>query len=154
MIEEGTVIAKNKKAAYQYFLEDKWIAGIQLTGTEIKSIRNHKARITEAYCNFIKGELHVLNMYIEPYSHGGYANHEPTRVRKLLLTANELGKIKRKLRDVGNTCIPLTLFISKSGFAKLEIALATGKKLQDKREDLKKKEAKRQIDRSRSDRYE
>jgi SsrA-binding protein len=153
MIDEGTVIAKNKKAHHEYFLEEKWIAGIQLTGTEIKSIRNGKARITEGYCTFKDGEFYILNMYIEPYSHGGYNNHEPRRIRKLLLKSTELKKLARKLRDVGNTCVPTMLFISKEGYAKLEIALATGKKLHDKREDLKKKEAKRQIDRTKSERY-
>ncbi|MCL4161523.1 UNVERIFIED_CONTAM: hypothetical protein GTU68_037295, partial [Idotea baltica] len=147
------VIAKNKKAKYEYFLEDHWVAGVSLLGTEIKSIRNHKARITEAYCTFIEGELFILNMNIEPYANGGYTNHEVRRMRKLLLKGHELKKLQRKLRDVGNTCVPVQLFISENGYAKIEIALATGKKLHDKRQDLKSKEAKRAIDRSDSDRY-
>lgn len=153
MSENKTVIAKNKKAQFQYFLEDRWTAGIQLLGTEVKSIRNGKARITEAFCTFKDGEFYVLNMYIEPYSHGGYTNHEPRRQRKLLLKGTELKKLEKKLKDVGNTCVPTLLFISEKGFVKIEIALATGKKLHDKREDLKKKEAKRQIDRTQSERY-
>jgi SsrA-binding protein len=151
--EKGSIIAKNKKAQHQYFLEDRWTAGLQLLGTEVKSIRNGKARITEAFCAFKEGEFYVLNMYIEPYSHGGYTNHEPRRMRKLLLKSTELKKLEKKLKDVGNTCVPTLLFISPSGYVKLDIALATGKKLHDKREDLKKKEAKRQIDRTKSERY-
>lgn len=147
------VIAKNKKARHEYFLEDTWVAGLQLTGTEIKSIRNNKVRITEGYCAFKDGQFYILNMTIDPYDNGGYVNHEPRRIRKLLLNSHELKKLQRKLRDVGNTCVPLELFISEKGYAKLEIALATGKKLHDKRQDLKAKEAKRAIDRSRSDRY-
>jgi SsrA-binding protein len=147
------VIAKNKKARFEYFLEDEWVAGMQLKGTEIKSIRAHKARITEAYCVMENGELFVRNMYIEPYAHGGHYNHAPTRDRKLLLHQHELKKLRKKLKVSGNTCIPIELFISSNGFAKLKIALATGKKLADKRDDLKKKEAKRQMERGASDRY-
>jgi len=147
------IIAKNKKARHEYFLEDHWTAGIMLTGTEIKSIRAHKARITEAYCTFKDGEFYILNMSIEPYANGGYVNHEVRRMRKLLLKGTELKKLQRKLRDVGNTCVPTQLFIAENGLAKVEIALATGKKLHDKREDLKKKESVRAIDRSKSGRY-
>ncbi len=153
MSQEREVIAKNKKAKFEYFLEDHWVAGISLLGTEIKSIRNHKARISEAYCAFKDGEFYILNMSIEPYENGGYTNHEPRRMRKLLLKSHELKKLQRKLRDVGNTCVPVELFISPNGYAKIEIALATGKKLHDKRQDLKSKEAKRSMDRTRSERY-
>ena len=147
MIEEGVIIAKNKKAAFEYFLMDKKVAGISLSGTEIKSIRNNKARIVEAYCAFVDDELYVRNMYIAEYAPGSYNNHEPRRERKLLLKRNELNKLKKKLKDVGLTCVPTNLFITKSGFAKLEIAIAKGKKLYDKRHDLKAKDDKRLMDR-------
>ena len=147
MIEEGEIIAKNKKASFQYFLADRFIAGIQLAGTEIKSIRDGKANIVDAYCLFEDGVLIVRNLYIQEYSHASHYNHESKRDRKLLLTANELKKLKRKTKDSGTTIVPLTLFISEKGWAKLEIAIATGKKMPDKRQDLKDKDLKRQIDR-------
>lgn len=147
MIEEGRIVAKNKRASFEYFLKDHFIAGIQLLGTEIKSIREGKAQIVDAYCTFSKEDLVVRNMYIDEYTHATHYNHEPKRERKLLLTKNELNKLKKKLKNTGTTLIPTTLFISKNGWAKLEIALATGKKLHDKRDSLKDKEMKRQIDR-------
>lgn len=150
---EELIIAKNKKARFEYFLEDSWTAGLQLLGTEIKSIRNHKARITESYCVLQDGELYVRNMTIEEYENGGHYNHDPRRDRKLLMQRHELSKIEKKFKNVGNAIIPTELFISKEGYAKLRISLATGKKLHDKRDDLKKKDAKRQIDRGSSDRY-
>jgi SsrA-binding protein len=150
---EEQIIAKNKRAAFEYFLEDHWTAGIQLTGTEIKSIRNHKARITEAYCLLQGGELYVRNMTIDIYENGGHYNHEPRRDRKLLLNAHEIKKLEKKLKNVGNTCVPTALIITKEGYAKLKIALATGKKMHDKRDDLKTKDAKRQIERGKSERY-
>ena len=120
---------------------------MQLLGTEIKSIRDNKASIAEAYCTFIKADLYVKNMYIAPYEPAGRAGHEERRDRKLLLTKQELGKLKKKLKDQGMTVIPTRLFIAESGYAKLEIALAKGKKLFDKREDLKQKDLKRDIER-------
>lgn len=136
----------NRKASFEYHLIDKYIAGIRLTGTEIKSIRESKASIAEAYCIFINEELWIKNMHIAEYSKGSYNNHEPKRDRKLLLNRQELNKLIRK-SDKGLTIIPTRLFISENGFAKLEIALAQGKKLFDKREDIKKKETKRELDR-------
>ncbi len=147
MIEEGEIVAKNKKASYQYFLTDKFIAGIQLAGTEIKSIRKGKANLSDAYCLFQNDILLIRNMYIEEYSHASHFNHIPKRDRKLLLNAHELKKLKRKTKDTGTTIIPTLLFISAKGWAKLEIAIATGKKMPDKRQDLKDKDLKRQIDR-------
>ena len=144
----GTAInIKNKKASFEYQLLEKFTAGMQLLGTEIKSIRDSKASITEAYCTFIKGELFVKNMYVAPYEPAGRAGHDERRDRKLLLNQQELGKLKKKLKDQGMTVIPVRLFIASSGFAKLEIALAKGKKLYDKREDLKQKDIKRDIER-------
>jgi len=138
---------KNKKASFEYLLLDKYVAGIQLTGTEIKSIRDSKANIGDAYCMFFKDELWIKQMHIAEYSHGNIQNHEPKRDRKLLMNRNELKKLSKKLQDKGLTIVPTRLFISKNGFAKLEIALAKGKKLYDKREDLKQKDSKRDMDR-------
>ncbi len=138
---------RNKKARYRYFLEDEFVAGIQLTGTEIKSIRSGKASIVEAFCKFRKGELFVTNMYIAEYENGGYANHKPKRDRKLLLNRSELIKLEKKLRDQSATIVPLEVFINDKGLAKMKIALAKGKKLHDKRDDLKTKDLKREIDR-------
>ncbi|MAX81270.1 MAG: SsrA-binding protein [Crocinitomicaceae bacterium] len=146
-MENNKVNIKNKKASFNYEFIDTYEAGMQLLGTEIKSIRNGKASIAEAYCTFIKDELFILNMHITEYDRGGFVNHEPLRKRKLLLHKHELEKLQKKLKDQGLTIIPIRLYISKSGYAKLQIALAKGKKTYDKREDLKEKDAKRNIDR-------
>lgn len=138
---------RNKKARFRYFLEDEFVAGIQLTGTEIKSIRAGKASIVESFCKFKKGELFVVNMFIAEYENGGYANHKPKRDRKLLLNRSELMKLERKLRDQSATIVPLEVFINERGLAKMKVAVAKGKKLHDKREDLKTKDLKREIDR-------
>lgn len=139
---------RNKKATYQYELLEKFEAGLKLEGTEIKSIREGKASIKEGYCAFKKGELFVFNINISPYTEASFKNHEPTRPRKLLLHKNELDKLFKKKKDVGLTIVPTRLFINKNGYAKLNIALAKGKKMQDKRESLKAKDAKRQMDRA------
>ncbi len=138
---------KNKKESFEYFLLEKFIAGMVLTGTEIKSIRNGKASINEAYCAFTGDELFVRNMHISEYDYGTYNNHDPKRDRKLLLTARELKQLKSKLEEKGLTLVPTLLFINEKGLAKLEIALAKGKKLYDKRDTLKKKDIQREIDR-------
>lgn len=145
-----SVDIRNKKAEFRYFLTDRFTAGIQLVGTEIKSIRGNKASIGEAYCRIHKGELFVYNMYIAEYDNGGYTNHEPRRARKLLLNKHELRKIERKLKDVGQTVVTTRLFINEKGLAKLEIAIAKGKKLGDKRDSLKEKDLKREADRARA----
>ena len=146
---------KNKKASFEYNLLDKYTAGIQLTGTEIKSIRANKANLTDSYCAFLRpaygtgrDELWVKEMYIAEYAQGSYNNHEPKRDRKLLLNRQELKKLSVKVKQGGLTIVPLRLFINARGLAKLEIALAKGKKLYDKREDLKRKDAKRDIERA------
>ncbi|MFW5707752.1 MAG: SsrA-binding protein SmpB [Bacteroidota bacterium] len=139
---------RNKKASFEFFLLEKFVAGMVLTGTEIKSIRAGKASINEAYCAFVGGELFVRNMNISEYEYGTYHNHEPKRERKLLLTARELKKLESKLSEKGLTLIPTLLFINEKGLAKLEIALAKGKKLYDKRETLKQKDTKRDLERS------
>ncbi len=138
---------KNKKAAFEYYLQETYTAGIVLTGTEIKSIRQGKANLADAYCAFEGKELFVKNMHIAEYSRGNQFNHEPKRDRKLLLNKRELKKIGNKLKDVGITLIPTLLFISENGYAKLEIAIAKGKKMYDKRDTLKKNEMKREMDR-------
>ena len=138
---------KNKKAYFEYFVLEKMIAGIQLTGTEIKSVRESKASIAEAYCLFVNGELFVRNMNISEYTYGTCNNHVPKRDRKLLLTQRELKKLSNKLKEQGLTIVPLLLFVNDKGLAKLEIALAKGKKLFDKRETLKGKDAQREIER-------
>lgn len=139
---------KNKKASYQYELQDKVTAGLILTGPEIKSIRLNQASINEAYCRFEKDELYIHNMYIAEYANRGYAEHEPRRKRKLLLNRHELNKLQRKLKNVGFTIIPTRLYIDKTGWAKIVIALARGKKQHDKRQDLKKKDIERDLDRN------
>ncbi|TVR40148.1 MAG: SsrA-binding protein SmpB [Bacteroidia bacterium] len=138
---------KNKKAGFEYFLLEEYTAGIVLTGTEIKSIRSGKASLNEAYCAFSDHELFVRNMHIAPYSHGTYNNHEPKRERKLLLTSRELKKLKSRIEEKGLTLVPVLLYINEKGFAKLDIALAKGKKMHDKRETLKNKDIQREIDR-------
>ncbi len=139
---------KNKKAYFEYFIHDKFIAGIELLGTEIKSIRGGKAQITDAYCQITdKGELNLMNMHIAEYINGTYNNHIPTRIRKLLLNKKELEKLKKRSESKGYTIIPLQMFISERGFAKVEIALAEGKQMHDKRNTLKDKDVKRDMDR-------
>jgi SsrA-binding protein len=139
---------RNKKAWHDYEIIDKYVAGIQLTGTEIKSIRAGKVSLVDAYCYFIQGELFVKGMQISEYDFGSIYNHFPKRDRKLLLTRRELGKLERMIREKGLTLVVLRVFISESRYAKLEIALARGKKEYDKREDLKKKDTRRELDRA------
>lgn len=134
---------KNRKADYQYFLITSYTAGIVLTGTEIKSIRAGKANITDAYCSFVNGELWVHNMHISEYAAGSYNNHPPKRDRKLLLNRKEIKKLLIKLNERGFTIIPTLLWINENGYAKLDISLAKGKKLYDKRESIKEKDERR-----------
>jgi len=138
---------KNKRASFEYYLVDKLVAGIQLTGTEIKSIRQGKVSLADAYCQFDEGELFVKEMHIAEYAMGTHFNHLAKRVRKLLLTKRELKKLENKTREKGFTIIPTLLFINERGLAKLEIALARGKHHYDKRDTLKKKDIQREIDR-------
>tara|TARA_B100000767_G_scaffold26622_1_gene23235 strand:- start:630 stop:1088 length:459 start_codon:yes stop_codon:yes gene_type:complete len=139
---------KNKKAKFEYEFLESFTAGIQLFGTEIKSIRNSKASITESYAVMIKNELFIRNMYVGDYENSGHFNHESKRDRKLLLNKIELNKINKKLKNKGLTIVPTKLFIGKNGWAKLNISVAKGKKIYDKREDLKTKDIKREIDRN------
>ena len=139
---------QNKRARFEYEILDEYIAGIVLSGTEIKSIRNSKASIAESFCEFNeKGELFAVNMFIEEYAFGTRFNHRPRGSRKLLLKKIELKKLNREVRNTGLTIVPLKLFINDKGFAKITIALARGKKLFDKRETLKDRDNKRDLDR-------
>jgi len=142
------ISVRNKKAYFEYEILDEYEAGMVLKGTEIKSIRQGKASIKEGYCAFNDGELFVFNINITPYSEASFDNHHMTRPRKLLLHKNEIKKLQKAKKDVGLTIVPLSLYINKKGIAKLKIALAKGKKLQDKREKLKEKDQKRQMDRA------
>jgi SsrA-binding protein len=137
---------KNRKASFEYALQEKYIAGIQLKGTEIKSIREGKASIAEAFCFFEKGELYVKGLQITEYNHASFNKPDPLRNRKLLLHKRELKKIENSMDD-NITIVPLQLFINKGGWAKLEIATAKGKKLYDKRETIKKRELQRDLGR-------
>lgn len=139
---------KNKKATFEYFLTLRFEAGIVLVGTEIKAIREGKANLVDAYCRFKKNELFVFNMHIGKFSKGTHYNHDPFQLRKLLLNKRELKKLMVKTREKGNTIIPTRLFISERGFAKLEIALAHGKRKYDKRKSIKEKDVRREMDRN------
>lgn len=138
---------KNRRASYEYELIDKYVAGMQLMGTEIKSIREGKATISEAYCYFNKGELFIKQMNISPYAQGTHYNHDQTRERKLLMNKQELKKLFSKTEEKGMSIVPTRLFINDRGFAKLEIALAKGKKVHDKRDSIKERDVKRDLQR-------
>lgn len=139
---------RNKRASFDYEFIEEYNAGIVLTGTEIKSIRAGKASLVDSYCFFNRGELWVKGIYIAEYKLGTYYSHEEKRERKLLLTHKELVKLERKVKETGLTIIPVKIFLSEKGYAKLRIALAKGKKEYDKRESLKLKDAKKDMDRA------
>ncbi|HOX78779.1 MAG TPA: SsrA-binding protein SmpB [Bacteroidales bacterium] len=143
-----TITIKNKKAYFEYFLLEEFEAGIVLTGTEIKSIREGKASFVDSFCAFENGELFVKNLHISEYTLGTHYNHDPKRDRKLLLNRRELKKLEIKTREKGLTIIPFLLFVNEKGLAKLKIALAKGKHSYDKRETLKNKDIKREIERN------
>lgn len=138
---------KNRRAGFDYTFIEKFTAGIVLLGTEIKSIREGKASLVDSYCYFKNEELYIRSLNISIYTEGNLYNHEPTRERKLLLHKQELTKLKKKMQDKGLTIVPTVLFTSDSGYAKVEIAVAKGKKLYDKREDLKTKDLNREMNR-------
>ncbi len=135
----------NKKAYHDYHFEAKYIAGIVLSGTEIKSLRNGKASFNDSFCNFHQGELFVKSLHISEYSYGTYNNHQPLQERKLLLTKKELRKLEEKTREKGYSIIPLKIFLTEKGLFKMEIGLGKGKKLFDKRETIKTRDAERDI---------
>ncbi|MBL4662431.1 MAG: SsrA-binding protein SmpB [Flavobacteriaceae bacterium] len=147
MAQQKNVKIKNRKARFEYEILDKYIAGIVLRGTEIKAIREGKASIAEAFCEFSNGEPFVINMTIQEYSHATFFNHAPKSERKLLLNRNELRKLEKEVKNTGLTIIPLLLFTTDKGLAKLEISLARGKKQYDKRETMKDRDSKRDLSR-------
>ena len=137
----------NRKAYYEYNIEAKYIAGMVLSGTEIKSLRSGKASFNDSYCIFNKGELFVKSLHISEYNFGTHYNHEPMQERKLLLHKKELRKLEDKIKEKGYSIIPLKIFIAENGFAKVEIGLGKGKKIYDKRETIKERESDRDIKR-------
>ena len=152
--EERPIIEiKNRRAEYEYQFLATYEAGIVLQGTEIKAIRKGHANLRDAYCIFRKGELYVRSLYIAEYEYGTHANHEPRRIRKLLLKRNELRKLERRVKEKGFTIVPYRLYINERGLAKLEVALAQGKKSFDKRESIKQKDLKRDMERMKKIRF-
>ena len=141
------IYIKNRKASFEYELLESFTAGIQLLGTEIKSIRHGKASLNEAYCVFLNDELYVRSLHISEYDFGTDNNHDPKRDKKLLLHRQELARLEKKVKEKGLTIVPTALFINERGLAKLKIALGRGKKLHDKRDSIKEKDSKRDLDR-------
>jgi SsrA-binding protein len=139
------VYLKNKPATFEYAIEDKLTAGIVLTGSEIKSVRASKVSFNDSYCFFHKNELWIRSLHISEYVNAGYAGHDPTRERKLLLTKKEIKKWQQKIKEKGFTIVPLSIYINENGFAKLDIGLGRGKKLYDKRDTIKNREAERSM---------
>ena len=148
MIKQPQIALKNRRASFEYELSDRFTAGLVLYGTEIKSIREGKAGLVDAYCSFQNGELWVRNMHIAAYRLGTFYNHDSQRERKLLLNKRELRKLERATKETGYTIIPTLLFVNEKGLAKLEIALARGKRMADKRHSLREKDDKREMDRA------
>nr|WP_160549800.1 SsrA-binding protein SmpB [Robertmurraya korlensis] len=143
----GKVVAQNKKANHDYFIEETYEAGMVLQGTEIKSIRNGRINLKDSYARIQNGEIYLLNAHISPYEQGNRYNHDPLRQRKLLLHKREIDKLLGETKEAGYALVPLKVYL-KNGYAKILIGLGKGKKNYDKREDLKKKEAKRDIERA------
>lgn len=146
--KKSPVNIRNKKASFEYFFIETFTAGIVLTGTEIKSIRAGKASLVDSYCLIINGEMWVRGMSVSPYFYGSYNNHEQKRDRKLLLTKREINKLQSATKQTGNTIVPLLVFLDEKGRAKMDIALCKGKKAFDKRQTLKEKEDRREMDRA------
>ena len=151
--ENYKIDIKNRKAHFGYFLETHFEAGIKLKGTEIKSIRNGQVNLKDSFCYFRKGELFVKNMHISEYKYGNQNNHDPERPRKLLLKRSELKKIEKKVKERGYTIVPTRIYINERGLAKIEIAMARGKKNFDKRESIKRKDIKRDMERAKNMRF-
>lgn len=146
--KKSPVQIKNRKASFEYFFIEEFTAGIVLTGTEIKSIRAGKASLVDTYCTIIHGEMWVKGMSISPYFYGSYNNHEQKRDRKLLLTRREIARLESATKQTGYTIVPTLVFIDENGRAKMDIALCKGKKAFDKRQTLKEKEDRREMDRA------
>ena len=146
--KKSPVQIKNRKASFEYFFIEEFTAGLVLTGTEIKSIRAGKASLVDTYCTIIRGELWVKGMSISPYFYGSYNNHEQKRDRKLLLTRREITRLESATKQTGYTIVPTLVFIDENGRAKMDLALCKGKKAFDKRQTLKEKEDRREMDRA------
>lgn len=142
------VVVTNRKAFHDYFIEEKFEAGIVLQGTEVKSLRDGRANLQDSYAAARDGEIFLYNCHISPYSHGNIMNHDPTRPRKLLLHKKEINKLMGKTQQKGLTLVPLRIYFSKRGHAKVELGLAKGKKLYDRRESIKAREAGREVERA------
>src|SRR5439155_25991611 len=136
---------KNRSAYFEYFIDDKFTAGIVLTGTEVKSLREGKANFNDSYCLFLQGELWIRSFHISEYSHGTVNNHDPIRERKLLLNRRELKKLQSRIKEKGYTIVPLRVFFNEKNLAKMEIGLAKGKKIHDKRETIKQRDTEREV---------
>ncbi|MBP5259415.1 MAG: SsrA-binding protein SmpB [Paludibacteraceae bacterium] len=152
-MKKNDIYIKNKKASFDYAFLDEWTAGIVLSGTEIKSIRQSKVNLTDSFCYFNGNELWLKGMNVAAYAYGSYNNHQPQRDRKLLLTRKELRKLQQEAASPGLTIVPTALFINERGLCKVKIALAKGKKEFDKRETIKENEAKREMARARRNDY-
>lgn len=150
--ESGKLVASNKKARHEYFIEEVYEAGIVLTGTEIQSVRKGKVNLIDSYVEVRQGEAYLINAHISEYDFGNIFNHEPRRPRKLLLHKMQIRKMESKIREKGMTVVPLRMYLTR-GLAKLEIGLARGKKLYDKREDIAKRDAARDVDRAIKERH-
>lgn len=146
-MKKDQVYIKNKPATFEYVIEDKLSVGIVLTGSEIKSVRNGKVSFNDSYCFFHEGELWIKSLHIAQYENAGYAGHDPTRERKLLLTKKELRKWQQKIKEKGYTIVPLSMYTNDKGYAKMDIGLGRGKKLHDKRETIKRRDAERDLKR-------
>lgn len=144
----GNAVATNRKAYHDYFIEEKFEAGIVLRGTEVKSLREGRVNLQDSYASVKEGEVFLHNCHISPYSHGNVMNHDPTRVRKLLLHKKEIHKLMGRTQQKGLTLIPLRIYFSERGHAKIELGLAKGKKLYDRRETIKAREAGREVERA------
>lgn len=144
-MNQSTLVVSNRKAYFEYHVLQEFEAGMMLTGSEVKSLRNGKVNIGDAYCTFVDGALVVTSLHISEYGDAGYAQHTPRRMRKLLMNKSELKKIREKLKDQGTTIVPLDIHFSDRGFAKLQIALVKGKKLFDKRDAIKTRDVDRQM---------
>jgi len=142
------ILIRNKKAEYEYQILERYTAGIQLLGTEVKSIRDMKASISEAYCHFINNEIFIIGMHVSEYRQIKYTNHEPLRNRKLLLKRKEIDKLAKSIKEKGLTIVPLFVYLTITGFIKIEIGLVKGKKIHDKRESIKEKDIKRQLEKN------
>lgn len=138
-------ILKNKKVYFEYTIIDKYIAGIQLIGTEVKSIRNSKVSISEAHCSITNNEIFIIGMNVSPYENIKHTNHDPNRTRKLLLKKLEINKLSKSIKEKGLTIVPISIFLNENGYIKLEIGLVKGKKLHDKRQTIKERDLKKEL---------